>query len=64
MGCIISDLNSVIEKSQISSPNLQTACRIHTASYSVGTGRSAFEHEIIKSTTLYYTQSITLFVFT
>jgi hypothetical protein len=60
----ISHLNPVSEKSQISSPNLQTACRNHTAFCSVGTGGSAFEQEIRRTATLYYTQSVTLSVFT
>jgi len=52
-------LNPVSEKSQISSPNLQTAYRIHTAPYSVGTDGSAFEQEI-----RCHMQSIMLSVFT
>jgi len=48
MDWIMSDLNSVSEKYQISSPNLQTACRIHTDSYSVGTGGAAVQHETRK----------------
>jgi len=40
---------------QISFPNLQTACRIHTAFYSVGTGGSAVQHETRKIATLCYT---------
>jgi len=52
MSWIISDLNSVSEKYKISSQNLQTACRIHTAPYSVGTGVSVVQHETRKSATL------------
>jgi len=37
---------------------------MHTASYLVGTGESAFQHEILKIATLYYTQSITVFLYT
>ena len=57
MCCAISHLTPLSEKSQIPSPNLQTACLNHTASYSVGTGGSAVEHEIRKSNTLCYTQN-------
>jgi hypothetical protein len=49
MWWIFSDLNSVSEKYEISSSNLQTVCTIHTASYSVGTGGSAVQHETRKN---------------
>jgi len=80
MCSIVNHLNPVNGKYQIASPNLQTACRIHTGSYSVRTGGSAVEqgmqnyHRVLyeklptwvtrKTATLYYTQSVMLFVFT
>jgi hypothetical protein len=45
MWWIVSDLNLVSKKSKIPSPTLQTAFLIATASYSVGTGGSAVQHE-------------------
>jgi fibrillarin-like rRNA methylase len=62
---IIRDLNPVSENSQIAFPNLQTARRIHTASYVVSTGGSAVQdktrktatHVVCKNATLCYKEN-------